>query len=163
MAALGLSCCSWALSSCSEQGLLSSCGARASRYGGFSCGARALGHSGSVAVVHGLGCPQVWESSQTRGWSRFPCIGRRILYHWTTGETLMFILSPNHLFISTHNMLDIVLKIQSWDQGVDIVDSSNKSFSWLIPTGFWQVLSRLIFTAVPRNRHHDSHLTGQET
>ena len=41
---LGLPCCAWAFSSCSEQGLLSSCGAWASHCGGFSrCGARALG------------------------------------------------------------------------------------------------------------------------
>ena len=33
-------------SSCSEWELLSSCGARASHCGGFSCGARALGHTG---------------------------------------------------------------------------------------------------------------------
>ena len=51
---------------------------------------------------------------------------------FTTGppeKPSCFILSSNHLFISTHNMLDIVLKIQSWDPDVDIVDSSNKSFS----------------------------------
>ena len=44
MAALGLCCCAWGFSSCSEQGLLSSCGAQASHYGDFSCwGAWALG------------------------------------------------------------------------------------------------------------------------
>ena len=37
----------WDFSSCSEQGLLSSCNAWASHSGGFSCcGAQALGHSG---------------------------------------------------------------------------------------------------------------------
>ena len=41
-------------SSCSEQGLLSSCGVRASHFGGFSCcRAQALGTWASV-VVHGL-------------------------------------------------------------------------------------------------------------
>ena len=35
-AALGLCCC-WVFSSCSEQGLLSSCNAWASHYGSFSC------------------------------------------------------------------------------------------------------------------------------
>ena len=37
LAGLDLRCCAWAFSSCSEQGLLSSCGARASHCGGFSC------------------------------------------------------------------------------------------------------------------------------
>ena len=35
MAALGLICCSWTLSRCSEQGLLSDCSAKASHYSGF--------------------------------------------------------------------------------------------------------------------------------
>ena len=62
-------------SSCRQQGLLSSCGAQASHWGGFSCGARALGSmsfssclmglvvatprlqsTGSVIVAHGLSC-----------------------------------------------------------------------------------------------------------
>ena len=50
VAALGLRCCVWAFSSCGERGLLSSCGARASPCGGFSCcEARALGRTGLVA------------------------------------------------------------------------------------------------------------------
>ena len=36
LAALGLHCCTWAFSSCSEQGLLSSCRVWASHCGGFS-------------------------------------------------------------------------------------------------------------------------------
>ena len=48
LAVLGLRCCAWAFSSC---------GARASQCGGFSCcGARALGARTSVAVAHGLSC-----------------------------------------------------------------------------------------------------------
>ena len=56
---------------CREWGLLSSCGAQASRCGGFSCvgaqasrcggfscvGAQALGHPGFSCCVHGLSCP----------------------------------------------------------------------------------------------------------
>ena len=70
MVALDLHCCVLALSSCSERGLLSGCGAQASHCGGFSCcGALVLGSqasvfaapglqsSGSVVVVHGLSCP----------------------------------------------------------------------------------------------------------
>ena len=39
---------------CGQQGLLSSCGAWASRCGGFSCEARALGAQASVAAARGL-------------------------------------------------------------------------------------------------------------
>ena len=47
MAMLDLHCCSWAFSSCSEHGLLFSCGAQASYCGGFSCcGAQALAWTG---------------------------------------------------------------------------------------------------------------------
>ena len=64
------------VSSCSEQGLLSSCGAQASHCRGFSCwGARALEcsgfgswqHVGSVVVVQ-PGLAALWqeEFSQTR-------------------------------------------------------------------------------------------------
>ena len=72
VAALGLGCCTQAFSSCSEQGLLlscGSCGVRASHCSGLShCGARALGHVDSVVVAHGLswsvarGIFQDWES-----------------------------------------------------------------------------------------------------
>ena len=78
-ATLGLHCCMQAFSSCSKWGLLSSCCAQASHCGGFSCcRAQALGVMGSVAVV-------LWhmESFQIRDGTRVPCIGRRILNHWT--------------------------------------------------------------------------------
>ena len=49
------SCCMWAFSSCSERGLLFSCGVWASHHGGFSCcAARALGVWASVVVTRGL-------------------------------------------------------------------------------------------------------------
>ena len=61
LAVLGLCCYTWAFSSCSKQGLLSSCGARASHCGGFSCcGAQALGHVGSV-VVGCTGLVALWH------------------------------------------------------------------------------------------------------
>ena len=45
-------------SSCSERGLLSSCGGRASRCSSFSfCRAWALGRGASVVVIHWLRCP----------------------------------------------------------------------------------------------------------
>ena len=47
----------WTFSSCSEKGLLPSCGARASLCSGFSCcRAQALGVQASVVVAHGLSC-----------------------------------------------------------------------------------------------------------
>ena len=56
-----------AFSGCSEQGLLSSLGAQASRCGGFSyCGAWALGYAGLVVVVQGLVTVPNVDSSCTR-------------------------------------------------------------------------------------------------
>ena len=76
-------------SRCGEQGLLSSCGAQASHFNGFSCGAQALGRLGFSSCGYGLSCPGMWGlSSRTRGRILFPCIGRRILNHWTTREAL---------------------------------------------------------------------------
>ena len=69
LAALGLHCCTWAFSSCGEQGLLSSWSLRASHCGSFSCRAPALEpqtsaaadlrlqSAGLVIVAHGLCCP----------------------------------------------------------------------------------------------------------
>ena len=48
-AALDLCCC-WVSSSCSEQGLLSSCNAWASHYSSFSC----------LQSKHGLSSPGAW-------------------------------------------------------------------------------------------------------
>ena len=60
LVALGLCCCSWAFSSCGNEGLLSSCGAWVSLWGGISCcRAQALECLGSSictswALEHGL-------------------------------------------------------------------------------------------------------------
>ena len=56
LAALGLHCCTWAFSSCSEWGGVTlCCGAQASHCGGFSCcGAWALGMRTSVVVACGV-------------------------------------------------------------------------------------------------------------
>ena len=70
LAALGLCCCVLAFSSWVEQGLLFSCSAQASHWGGFSyCKAQALGHKGLVALRHvgssGPGiklCPLHWQA-----------------------------------------------------------------------------------------------------
>ena len=86
MAVLGLPCCT-GFSPCGEQGLLSSCGVKASPCGGFSwCRAQALGHTGSVAeaprlwgtdsvAVHGFNC--------TTACGIFPDQGLSLcLLHW---------------------------------------------------------------------------------
>ena len=52
LAALALRCCTQTFSSCGELGLLSSGSAWVSHYGGFSCGAEALGHMGLVVPQH---------------------------------------------------------------------------------------------------------------
>ena len=71
-------------------GLLSSCGAQAPGHMGSS-----LRHVGSLVEAHGLSscgaraklpC-SMWDlSSLTRDQTRISCIGRWILYHWTTKE-----------------------------------------------------------------------------
>ena len=58
LAVVGLHCYMQAFSSCSDQGLYSSCSAWASHCSGFSCWrARALECMGSLVVAHGLSCP----------------------------------------------------------------------------------------------------------
>ena len=82
-------------SSCSEQGLLSNCGAEASRFDGFFCfQAWALGHLGfsscntwAQSLGHtGLVAPPHVRSSWLRDWTHVSSIGRRILYHRATRE-----------------------------------------------------------------------------
>ena len=86
------------LSRCGEQGLLSSCGVRASYcsglprcrahqapglqqlwLAGFRAWARELWHEGSAAPWH-------VESSRARDQTHVLCIGRRVLNQWTTRE-----------------------------------------------------------------------------
>ena len=95
LAVLGLCYCTWIFSSCSEQGLLSSCRAWASHCGGSSRGAQALGMRASVIAACllsscgrclGLVAPQLVGSSQTRGGTRVPCNGKQILIYCTTRE-----------------------------------------------------------------------------
>ena len=58
---LGLCWCTWAFPSCGKQGPLSSCGAQASHWDGFSCrGARTLGCRPSVVVALGLSSCGSW-------------------------------------------------------------------------------------------------------
>ena len=66
----------WLFSSCSEQGLHSSCDVQASHHSGFfRCGA------GSQELCTCLVALQHVRSSQTGDRTRVSCIGRQILYH----------------------------------------------------------------------------------
>ena len=59
MAALGLGCCLQSFSSCSEQGLLSSCGAQVSPWRGFSpCGGQVVELRCFSLAVCGLSCSE---------------------------------------------------------------------------------------------------------
>ena len=92
---LGLCCCTWVFSSCSEWRLLSGCNEWAS-----NCGASlVLGPWASVVVVHGLSCPQTCGIFLDQGWSLCPLLDRRILNHWTTREFLKvcFLFAPKLL------------------------------------------------------------------
>ena len=68
-----------------QAGATPRCGVQASRRGGFSCGAQALGAwaSGVSACLVAL---RHVGSSWTRDRTSVPCIARWILNHWTTGE-----------------------------------------------------------------------------
>ena len=103
LALLGLHCCMWAFSSFHKSGLLSSCDAWASHWGGFSCcraqalgawasviAARGLSSWGSWALEHGVSSygsrvtPQHAESSLTRDRTHVPWFGMGSLIHCTT-------------------------------------------------------------------------------
>ena len=91
LAALGLSCCVQAVSSCREQGLLfvavcrlliavaSLAGSRHVGFSSFSVWAQQLWHSGLVMPWH-------VKSSQNRDQTCGPCFGRQILNHCLLGS-----------------------------------------------------------------------------
>ena len=84
MAVVGLCCCVRAFSSCGNQGLLSSCGARAAHCSGFH-GAESRVQASAV-VAQQLVALQHMDSSRSRGRTHAPCIGGQILNHWTSRE-----------------------------------------------------------------------------
>ena len=74
-----------------RSGFLSSSGMRAPGHvGSVVCGTWALSlrRVSSVAVASGLSCPLImWDLSfPARDRTHVPCIGRQILYHWTTRD-----------------------------------------------------------------------------
>ena len=89
---LGLHCCTWAFSRCSEQGLLSSCGMGASHRGGFSC-------CGAWALECGLSNCGTWAWLPHGTWKlpgpgiepMFPALAGRFLTMGPPGKsTLQF-------------------------------------------------------------------------
>ena len=84
---VGSYCCVEAVSSCVDRGLLSCGGAWALGCRGFS------GWSPQALWLWCMGLVAPWRvgSSQTRDGTRIPCLGRRILNHWTTVEVPKFI------------------------------------------------------------------------
>ena len=90
-------------SRCGERGLLSGCRAQASHFGGFSCcDAPAPCAQTSAVVVHGLRCSTTCEIFPNQGSNHATCIGRQILYHWTTREVPDFLnKSCNYLVTTT--------------------------------------------------------------
>ena len=103
LAALGLHCCTQAFSSCGERGLL------------FVVVLGLLIVVASLFVEHrlqtsrlqqlwctGLVAPRQVGSSQTRARTHVPCIGRQILNHCATRETLEFLNSCYYHSIISH-------------------------------------------------------------
>ena len=87
-------------SSFDEQGLLSSCGVRASHCGGLSCcGARALGHVGLNAVVHGLSSSAACGICPHQGLNLYPL-------HWQVdSQPLDHQGRPSESFLWPHRHL----------------------------------------------------------
>ena len=88
-AGLGLCCCTQALSSWSDRGLLCSCGAWTSPRCSFSCcGAQALGAQASAMATHALSRSWRVDSPQTGGQTHDPRTGRQVLIQGTAKEVL---------------------------------------------------------------------------
>ena len=96
LASVGLCCCTWAFSSCGEQGLIFTAVAQASHCRGFPCcGALALDTGASIIASHGLSswgsglvAQQHVGSSLTRDQTLVPHNGRQTSNHCTTREAL---------------------------------------------------------------------------
>ena len=103
LAGLSLCCCTQAFSSCS---------ARAWRRSGFSSVEHGLqGAQAQQLTYTGLVAPWHVGTSQTRDRTHVPCIGRRILYHWTTRETQRNLFKgkcmPLYFLLNVHIRLHI--------------------------------------------------------
>ena len=103
----------------------SSCSPWASHRGGFSCsGTQALGQASfsncstqTQSLWHmGLVASGYVESSQTRDWTRVPCVDKRIPSHCPTREVLKYFNTKNIYFkysntLHKDNPIHIILQI----------------------------------------------------
>ena len=130
LAVLDLRCCAGFFSSCSKQGLLSSCGVRASHCSDFSCAAQVPGRRGFSIAGSRAQAPQLWHtglaapravgSSRTRDLNHGSCVSKRIPHHWATREApfLSLCLSLNQNAVAKQMTFDscvfptrIILKV----------------------------------------------------
>ena len=101
---LYLFCCVWDVSSCGEQGPLSSFNVQASRGGGISCGAWAPGCVSSVVVTHGLSCPTAHGIFPDQGLN--PCA-----LHWQAVSNLLYHQGSPVLWSLNFSIHDFSLKV----------------------------------------------------
>ena len=110
-------CCTQAFSSCSKQGLLSSCSLGTSHCSGFSCcRARALSAGASVAVAHRLNCPAASAIFPDQGWNPCP------LYWQVESYPLDHQGKPDSAFLSSNP--------SNWGPGVKLWVHSKAADSW---------------------------------
>ena len=97
MAAPGLHCCAWASSCCSEQGLLFSCAACTSHFGGFSCCRVQALHTGA-SVLPARGVSSSFSSSGSwalgRGLSRCGAWAQSLRGMWNLPRPGTELMSP---------------------------------------------------------------------
>ena len=98
---LSLCCCAQAFSSCSEWGLLFSCGVQASHCGGFSCcRAHALDTWASVVVAQALSCSSACGIFPDQGSNPCPL-------HWQADSYPLYHLG-SHIPIFIHLLADLL-------------------------------------------------------
>ena len=87
-------------------------GAGASHCSGFSCcRARAIEQGGFGSCDMGLAALSGVRHSRTKDQTSFPCIGRRVLYHWTTREVLVLFFSFLYFKKLTYNSQNVEFTI----------------------------------------------------
>ena len=84
-----------------------------------------------------LVAPGYVESSRTRDWTRVPCIGRQILYHWATREALRHILDSSFHSSFPHVYLVRKARIKrpgSWESSAIVLAVPSKALGPLAST-----------------------------
>ena len=132
---VGLCCCTWAFSSCSKWGLVSSCSVWASSCSGFSCyRAWALECSGSVIVIQGLTCPVACEIFQTRVQTMYSALLGGFLTSGPPGKPRPHFLSSSleltfNILSTRDNVLEDVFCYPNIDQRHFIIHLHNNSWA----------------------------------